>query len=899
MKRQLAILLAGLIPAAGAMASGSLSEAARADCHREVAQVYWQARIWPESNPRAKPAFSERVGSAAIAAIADQVVARSVALETYWNVPITGPMLQAELERMARSSRRPQLLRQLFDALENDPLRLAECLARPSLAERLLRQRFDSDPSLAAQPFSEWWAANRPSTQRFVAPAWDYTVPAIRVASGSAGQWFDTASAPLRNSNGNVRGTAVWTGTEMVYFNDFAREAYRYDPALDVWQTTSTLGGPLGLRDTTAVWTGEHVIASHGCTANNHNCTTGAAWRYDPQLDRWESLPSAPISRTDQSAVWTGTEMLVWGGCTYAQDACQVYSSTGARFNPSTNQWQLMSSDGAPPGRSFLNLLWTGSEMIVWGGLAGNPSGGRYDPTTDTWQGMSQAGAPAGAIGSAVWSGSEMLAWGGCTGSPQCNIPSATGARYRPDTDTWSAMSTDNAPAARFFHTAVWAGSEMIVWGGYDGTAYLNSGARYDPAGDRWTGMSTSNAPVGRRDHQFLWTGSKVLVWGGFGGPGDMRSGARYDVASDTWAPIDTSDPDTLRTNHSAVWTGAEMIVWGGAGDNSASTGMNTGRRYDPATDSWSATSTVAAPPGAWDASAVWTGSEVIVWGGQSGSQVRDTGARYDPVSDSWTPMATNEGRTDNAYVWSGTEMLVWGGSTPNSPWTDTGARYDPVSNSWAPMSTIGAPSPRTSHGRAAWSGSEMLVWGGFGPTGEVAGGGRYDPQMDAWSTISSSGAPSPRYGHALVWDGQHMIVWGGAEYSPEVLLASGGRYDPSKDSWSAISLDNAPMPARFASTVWTGTEMIVWGGICNQPTQPTCHTDSYEGGRYDPGSDQWTATSLDGVPEARSFHSAVWTGDAMIVWGGIGTWSGYRNTGGVYRPQGPLPDMIFAGGFE
>ncbi|MCB1576018.1 MAG: hypothetical protein KDI81_01390, partial [Xanthomonadales bacterium] len=202
--------------------------------------------------------------------------------------------------------------------------------------------------------------------------------------------------------------------------------------------------------------------------------------------------------------------------------------------------------------------------MIVWGGLAGNPSGGRYDPTTDTWQGMSQAGAPAGAIGSAVWSGSEMLAWGGCTGSPQCNIPSATGARYRPDTDTWSAMSTDNAPAARFFHTAVWAGSEMIVWGGYDGTAYLNSGARYDPAGDRWTGMSTSNAPVGRRDHQFLWTGSKVLVWGGFGGPGDMRSGARYDVASDTWAPIDTSDPDTLRTNHSAVWTGAEMIVWGG-----------------------------------------------------------------------------------------------------------------------------------------------------------------------------------------------------------------------------------------------------------------------------------------------------------------------------------------------
>ena len=43
-----------------------------------------------------------------------------------------------------------------------------------------------------------------------------------------------------------------------------------------------------------------------------------------------------------------------------------------------------------------------------------------------------------------------------------------TGGRYNPGTDTWTATSTTNAPAARAFHTAVWTGSEMIVWGGYD-----------------------------------------------------------------------------------------------------------------------------------------------------------------------------------------------------------------------------------------------------------------------------------------------------------------------------------------------------------------------------------------------------------------------------------------------
>ena len=46
-----------------------------------------------------------------------------------------------------------------------------------------------------------------------------------------------------------------------------------------------------------------------------------------------------------------------------------------------------------------------------------------------------------------------------------------TGGRYNPSTDTWTATSTGaNVPAAREVHTAVWTGTEMIVWGGgFDG----------------------------------------------------------------------------------------------------------------------------------------------------------------------------------------------------------------------------------------------------------------------------------------------------------------------------------------------------------------------------------------------------------------------------------------------
>src|SRR5438034_10725951 len=57
------------------------------------------------------------------------------------------------------------------------------------------------------------------------------------------------------------------------------------------------------------------------------------------------------------------------------------------------------------------------------------------------------------------------------------NIFLNTGGRYNPSTDSWRSTSPTNAPAARYGHTAVWTGSEMIVWGGVDyNQATLNSG---------------------------------------------------------------------------------------------------------------------------------------------------------------------------------------------------------------------------------------------------------------------------------------------------------------------------------------------------------------------------------------------------------------------------------------
>src|SRR5262249_20635818 len=72
----------------------------------------------------------------------------SRALEDYWQRPATPDQLQAEMERMASHTKQPGVLRELFAALDNDPFVIAECLARPVLAERLLTELYAHDQTL-------------------------------------------------------------------------------------------------------------------------------------------------------------------------------------------------------------------------------------------------------------------------------------------------------------------------------------------------------------------------------------------------------------------------------------------------------------------------------------------------------------------------------------------------------------------------------------------------------------------------------------------------------------------------------------------------------------------------------------------------------------------------------
>jgi hypothetical protein len=133
---------------------------------------------------------------------------------------------------------------------------------------------------------------------------------------------------------------------------------------------------------------------------------------------------------------------------------------------------------------------------------------------------------------------------------------------------------------------------------------------------------------------------------------------------------------------------------------------------------------------------------------------------------------------------------------------------------------------------------------------------------VDSWVASNANGAPDARYFHTAVWTGNEMIVWGG-EGGGGSFLNTGGTYNPSTDSWTATSLTGAPIARYFHTAVWTGTEMIVWGGLDDRPGVGLENLKS--GGRYNPSTNTWVRTAHTDIAP-RGLHSAVWTGNEMIV---------------------------------
>ncbi len=348
---------------------------------------------------------------------------------------------------------------------------------------------------------------------------------------------------------------------------------------------------------------------------------------------------------------------------------------------------------------------------------------------------------------SPTWTGSQLVVWGGANHAQ----PRNDGWIYDPVRDRAKAMESKGSPRPRIWAGSVWTGREMFVWGGYDTHVAFGDGAIYDPLQDIWRPVSTNAAPTPRINFSLVLAGERIVMWGGqtFDSKSAQffDSGYHYDIKADEWRPIPSVSPLSPRGRAAAFWTGKEVLIWGGSDSAKLYT---DGASLNLTNNVWRRLSTSGSPKPSRYPAAVWTGREMLVFGcvekPGAPNSLLPTGGRYNPESDSWTPMTTNgapAGRYRHWAVWTGKQMIVWGGLDGEDHPLGDGALYDPALDVWKPLSNRDAPSPRFADEPATWTGSEMILWGGSNHINDwdadLFDGGRYNPEEDRWTPIPAS----------------------------------------------------------------------------------------------------------------------------------------------------------------
>ena len=180
-------------------------------------------------------------------------------------------------------------------------------------------------------------------------------------------------------------------------------------------------------------------------------------------------------------------------------------------------------------------------------------------------------------------------------------------------------------------------------------------------------------------------------------------------------------------------------------------------------------------------------------------------------------------------------------------PWPARLARaaaYNPATNTWRRIAPL--PKPRSS-AYVVWDGHEVLVAGGCGhlgagrePSDARPGRLRLHPGHQPLAPAAADGV-RPHQRHRRAWSGEQLLLWGGqTAVDPRggnraAVPPHGLAYNPGKEPLVAAPAGAGPMGRVSPTAVWTGRELIVWGGY--RPDLAWAHRGLADGAAFRPAT--------------------------------------------------------------
>ena len=402
----------------------------------------------------------------------------------------------------------------------------------------------------------------------------------------------------------------------------------------------------------------------------------------------------------------------------------------------------------------------------------------------------------------------------------------------------------------RYAHTLVWTGSQMIVWGGYVDDVVVATGGVYSPSTDSWVATTAVSAPSARGGHTAVWTGDRMIVWGGRDADGNsLSSGQAYfpDANGGSWFPISSSNAPAARAWHTAVWTGTEMIVWGG--EASSGVPFADGAAYNPALNSWRPVSAANAPAMRVGHGSVWAGNRMAIWGGALVSAATGNDNFENASELSAVSLANNSDATAQA----GEPGYYYSSSASKSLWWKWTAKKSGTVN----VSTVGSSFDTL---LSVYTGNTVSALSLVGDNDDSGGDGA------SWLQFSAVAGTTYRIAVDGASGASGFVRLELQAFQEDEPTGTGAFYDPASDNWSAIAPQNAPesgsvgrtrLGIRAAILSWTGTKLAAIpfaGGAV---------------GLYDPVKSSWEKLSTDGDVGR---YMGAWTGSTVFMLGSLGS---------------------------